>query len=89
MTISTGAARTPVALGGLDVTYIGFLLGHGGDALQMLSLAASVQSSSSRPGSVPRVLRAQIESSYRLLAFALAASRDRCSISAARPGTVI
>ena len=48
MTISTGAARSAVALGGLEVTYIGFLLGHGGDALQMLSLAASVQSSGVR-----------------------------------------
>jgi glycosyltransferase involved in cell wall biosynthesis len=46
--ISTGAVRTPVAHEGLDVTYIGFLLGHGGDALQMLSLAEAVQSSGAR-----------------------------------------
>jgi hypothetical protein len=29
-------------LGDVDVTYIGFLLGHGGDALQMLELAKGV-----------------------------------------------
>ena len=48
MTTSSGVARPPVALGGVDVTYIGFLLGHGGDALQMLSLAEAVQSSGAR-----------------------------------------
>jgi glycosyltransferase involved in cell wall biosynthesis len=48
MTISTGATRSAVALGGLEVTYIGFLLGHGGDALQMLSLAEAVQSAGGR-----------------------------------------
>jgi glycosyltransferase involved in cell wall biosynthesis len=48
--------------GNLDVTYIGFLLGHGGDALQMLELAKGIH----RAGGAGRIIVPELESSVTL-----------------------
>lgn len=46
----------------LDVTYVGFLLGHGGDALQMLELAKGIQADGGRV----RIVVPELESSLSL-----------------------
>ena len=54
--------------GATDVTYIGFLLGHGGDALQMLDLAAGIQERRGRradSGAGDRVHRRRSSSAAR------------------------
>jgi glycosyltransferase involved in cell wall biosynthesis len=48
--------------GVLDVTYIGFLLGHGGDALQMLELAKGIHGS----GGDVRIVAPEVETSVTL-----------------------
>jgi glycosyltransferase involved in cell wall biosynthesis len=48
--------------GWLDVTYIGFLLGHGGDALQMLELAKGIHAD----GGGVRIVVPELESSLTL-----------------------
>jgi glycosyltransferase involved in cell wall biosynthesis len=53
--------------GNLDVTYLGFLLGHGGDALQMLELARGVH----RAGGAVRIVVPELESSVTL--------KERCA----------
>ena len=52
----------------LDVTYIGFLLGHGGDALQMLELAKGVHAT----GGDVRIVVPEVESSRTL--------KERCDV---------
>jgi glycosyltransferase involved in cell wall biosynthesis len=49
-------------LGPLDVTYVGFLLGHGGDALQMLELAKGIHGTRGKV----RIVVPELESSVTL-----------------------
>jgi glycosyltransferase involved in cell wall biosynthesis len=49
-------------LGDVDVTYIGFLLGHGGDALQMLELAKGVHDG----GGAVRIIVPELDTSVAL-----------------------